>query len=236
LTAKSNIIDFKHNLIDSLKQEKILKSKSVVDAFLSVRREDFVWHGYEAQAYLDEPLPLGDTGQTISAPHMIGIMLEEAELSGGMRVLEVGTGSGYNAALIAHVVSKNAKETNEFLVITIERNSKLAEFARGNLRRAGFEKIVRVIEGDGSLGYPQGSDQMLYDRIIVTAGAPFIPPYLEKQLKIGGILLVPLGEIPYQTLVKAKKVETSSGKHELKKQRLMQVMFVPLIGQSAYSD
>ncbi|MDH2899563.1 MAG: protein-L-isoaspartate(D-aspartate) O-methyltransferase [archaeon] len=236
MTIKLNESDPRSSLIQSLKREKILKSESVEDALLDIKREDFVWQGEEALAYIDEPLPLGDTGQTISAPHMVAIMLEEAELSIGMKVLEIGTGSGYNAALIAHIVSKVLKNTDGPLVVTVERNPKLVEFARENLRKAGYEKIVLVVEGDGSLGYPQGSGQMIYDRIIVTAGAPFIPPYLCRQLKIGGLLLVPVGPNLSQTLVKAKKIETSDGKYDLRQQKLMQVMFVPLIGQSAHSN
>jgi protein-L-isoaspartate(D-aspartate) O-methyltransferase len=231
-------MDPRSALIATLKRENILKSKVVEEAFLNVKREEFVWEGYASEAYIDEPLPLGDTGQTISAPHMVAIMLEEAEFFPGMKVLEVGTGSGYNAALIAYIVSKgmNKDSIEEPLVITIERNGKLAEYARENLQRAGFEKIVNVIEGDGSVGYPQESEEMIYDRIIVTAGAPFIPPYFEKQLKIEGLLLIPLGRNQFQTLVKAKKVKSSNGSTELKKQKLMPVMFVPLVGQSAHSD
>lgn len=226
----------KEYLIESLKRENILKSKSVEEALRSIRREDFLWEGEpKAIAYIDQPLALGDTGQTISAPHMVTIMLEEAELEPGLSVLEVGTGSGYNAALIAYIVSKKFEDTSHPLVISIERNSRLVKFARENLKRAKLEKFVEVVEGDGSLGYPQGSDEMLYDRIIVTAGAPFIPPHLERQLKIGGILQVPVGNGPYQILIKERKIDKGKGKVELSKQRLMPVMFVPLIGEEAYS-
>lgn len=234
MVSVETTLDPKANLIESLKREGLLKSKTVEQALLSIRREDFVWPGYGASAYFDEPLPLGDTGQTISAPHMVTIMLEEAELCPGLKVLEIGTGSGYNAALIAEIVSKRAKEIDQPLVVTIERNAKLVQFAKENVKRAGFEKTVQVVEGDGSLGYPQESNEMIYDRIFVTAGAPFIPPFLEKQLKPEGIILVPVGEMPYQTLIKAKKVEITRKKFELKKQKLMGVMFVPLLGESAY--
>jgi protein-L-isoaspartate(D-aspartate) O-methyltransferase len=223
----------KEYLINALKGEKILKAKHVEDALRSVRREDFLWQGESiATAYMDQPLGLGETGQTISAPHMVTIMLEEADLRPGLHVLEVGTGSGYNAALIAFIVSRGIQDSiKEPLVTSIERNEKLAHFARQNLERAKLDKFIEVIEGDGSLGYPEGSKEMLYDRIIVTAGAPFIPPHLESQLKINGILLIPVGNGLYQNLIKERKILGENGKAELVKEKLMAVMFVPLVGE-----
>jgi protein-L-isoaspartate(D-aspartate) O-methyltransferase len=237
MTNVSETTALKFHLINSLRREGILRSKQVEEAFLQIKREDFVWPGYEAEAYIDEPLPLGETGQTISAPHMVVIMLEEAELTEGLKVLEVGTGSGYNAALIAAIVSKSIKDkVEEPLVITVDRNSKLVEFAKNNIEKAGLSTIVKVVEGDGSLGYPQASQDMIYDRIIVTAGAPHVPRYLADQLKPGGLLLVPTGRGFSQTLLKVKKIENPSGKIELRQQKLMQVMFVPLVGEGASSN
>jgi protein-L-isoaspartate(D-aspartate) O-methyltransferase len=224
-------------LIDSLKRENIIKSKLVEEALRNIKREDFLWKGEPRYAaYFDEPRALGDTGQTISAPHMVAIMLEEAELQHGLTVLEVGTGSGYNAALIGHIVSRGIAQGSleRPLVISIERDPRLVKFARENLAKTKLDKVVQVIEGDGSLGYPNSSKDMMYDRILVTAAAPFIPPHLEIQLKIGGILLAPVGELPYQTLIKERKTQREDGKVELSRQELMGVMFVPLIGEGAY--
>ncbi len=227
-------------LIDSLKRENIIKSKLVEEALRNIKREDFLWKGEpRSVAYFDEPRALGDTGQTISAPHMVAIMLEEAGLRPGLTVLEVGTGSGYNAALIAYIVSRgiNVESLEQPLVFSIERDARLVKFAKENLEKAKLGKIVEVVEGDGSLGYPSSSKEMKYDRIIVTAAAPFIPPHLESQLKIGGILLAPVGELPYQTLIKERKIRKGGGgdeKVEFSRERLMGVMFVPLIGEGAY--
>jgi protein-L-isoaspartate(D-aspartate) O-methyltransferase len=227
-----------NHLISSLKKEGILKSSEVEAAIRSIKREDFLWPGEpKFSAYIDEPSALGSTGQTISAPHMITIMLEEAKLQRGQRVLEIGAGSGYNAALIGFIVSGGGNTaTEQPLVTTVERDHVLAEFARANLKRAGLERIIEIVEGDGSLGYPQGANKMIYDRIIVTAGAPYVPPYLEKQLNISGILLIPVGTAPFQTLMKITKSIARDGEPELFRENMMAVMFVPLIGESAYND
>lgn len=226
--------DLKIMLLESLKHEGILKSIEIENALLQIDRNNFMWDkDAEHQAYLDVPLALGETRQTISAPHMVVIMLEQAELSRGMSVLEIGTGSGYNAALLAKIVCKPS-DSDDLCVTSIERNPELVIFARRNLERIHLEKQVQIIEGDGSLGYPKGSNDPLYDRIIVTAGAPFVPPHLEKQLKEEGILLIPVGEAPYQNLLKIKKTRHKE-KMILKKENLMAVSFVPLVGEAGYS-
>lgn len=218
-------------LIQSLKSEGILKSKIIEDALVHVKREDFLWHGTpKSAAYFDEPMSLGDTGQTISAPHMIVMMLEELLLSSGKKVLEIGTGSGYNAALITYLVSSGVSETKEPFVVTIERNPSLVEFARENIRKTGFSSFCRVVEGDGSLGYPQEDERELYDRIVVTAGAPRVPAFLKKQLRVGGILEVPVGGDGWQRLTILRK----NSKHELEQRRSVECVFVPLIGSDAY--
>ena len=201
-----------------------------------VPRENFLWSKEQSvSAYEDEPIPLGNTGQTISAPHMIVTMLEELDLSRSQRVLEVGGGSGYNAALIAQIVG-DGLEPSECPVISIERDPALAQFARRNLESLRMEKMVCVVEGDGSLGYPQESNGERYDRIIVAAGAPHIPSFLKKQLKVGGILLVPVGFPGFQRLMKIRKEsdETQPGKRRFKEESLMGCSFVPLIGSDAH--
>jgi len=222
--------DTRTELIGSLKAEGILKSKQVEDALLNVPREAFLWPGTpKSLAYLDEPVALNETGQTISAPHMIVMMLEELNLSPGLTVLEVGGGSGYNAALISYIVSSGGVGRSKLpLVVTIERNADLASFARKNIERVQLSEICEVIEGDGSLGYPQSSSEELYDRIIVTAAAPRVPVYLKKQLKVGGIMEVPLGT-GYQRLTILMK----NSNKEFDERRSVDCVFVPLIGSDA---
>ena len=219
-------------MIESLKRQGVLKSKAVEDALSSVPREEFVWKSSTpiSLSYIDEPLPLGSTGQTMSAPDIVVMMLEELELEPGHKVLEIGTGSGYNAALITKIVSGNHKADEGPLVISVERNPDLARFARDNLQRVGLSGLVLVVEGDGSLGYPQQSTEEIYDRTIVTAGAPRVPMFLKKQLKIGGVLVAPIGGTAYQRLVKLHKL----GKDKFSEQKLIECMFVPLIGEDAH--
>lgn len=196
-----------------------------------MKREDFLWAGdLKSLAYLDEPVLLGGTFQTISAPHMVVMMLEALELSPGMSVLEIGTGSGYNAAVMAEIVSRNAILTRP-LITSLEVNNELVKFASENLNRAGFEKIVKVIHGDGSLGYPARSEKETYDRIIVTAATPAIPAFLKAQLKKHGILLAPVGSRSIQTLVKVRK---TWGSLEPKEEKLVECKFVPMIGEDAF--
>ena len=223
----------KRILIRSLKEQGILKSPQVENALLSINREDFAWPKTSvADMYVDEPLPLGDTGQTISAPHMITIMLEALELKANLIVLEIGTGSGYNAALMGYIVSKQASE-DSLLIVSVERNEQLAEFARANIKKIGLQKIVKVVNGDGSLGYPPRSKEPTFDRILVAAGARSVPVYLEEQLKIGGILQIPIGNLGFQNLVKIRKIPNLSRgekNYTLEKRELTSCVFVPLIG------
>jgi protein-L-isoaspartate(D-aspartate) O-methyltransferase len=134
--------------------------------------------------------------------------------------------------LIGHIVSKGL-EPDVPLVVSVERDENLAQFATKNIERIGLSRVIRVVSGDGSLGYPQESEEELYDRIIVTAGAPRIPLYLKKQLKKDGILEVPVGGRTFQKLVKLKKREGKPGKEEFEETRLVDCMFVPLIGADA---
>jgi len=183
-------------LVENLEREGIIKSERVKRAFLRVPRYKFVSDRYKEYAHVDEPLPI-PAGQTISAPHMVAIMLELAGLEDGMNVLEVGAGSGWNAALIYELVKGE--------VYTIERVSDLVEFARKNLERAGYKDKVYVIWGDGTKGFPPNAP---YDRIIVTAGAPKVPQPLIEQLKVGGKLLIPVGNYHlWQELLEVIKLD-----------------------------
>jgi len=206
--------------VEMLKAEGIIKSEKVERAFLKCPRYLFVEDRYKKYAHVDEPLPI-PAGQTISAPHMVAIMLEIADLKPGMNVLEVGTGSGWNAALIAEIVKGD--------VYSIERIPELVEFAKRNLERAGV-KNVHVILGDGSKGFPPKSP---YDAIIVTAGAPEIPKPLVEQLKPGGKLIIPVGSYHlWQELLEVIKREDGS----IKIKNHGGVAFVPLIGEHGWRE
>ncbi len=219
----------RNELIARLKRLGYLpKSGPIYDAFVKVPRHEFVPLSERPFAYVDHPLPLWDTGATISAPHMCVLILEYLQLEAGHIVLEVGAGSGYQAALIAEMVcpSSESSLTEELCghVYTIEIHPQLVEFARGNLERAGYADRVTVIQGDGTLGYPEAAP---YDRILLTAAGNAPPPPLVEQLKVGGILCMPVDQGSYQAMMNF--VKQSDG--TLKKEHLTEVMFVPLRGK-----
>ena len=214
-------------LVDRLKMEGFLWSDKVYQALLRVPREEFVPEPYKDLAYDDRPLPIG-YGQTISAPSIVAYMTEMLELDVGMKVLEVGTGSGYQAAIIAEIVAPTSLSREEWgHVYTIERIPELAEYARRNLSRTGYAERVTVIVGDGSKGYPSKAP---YDRIIVTAAAPKIPHALVEQLSLGGRMVIPIGGSWNQTLMLVEK----SPEGEVREKPLLPVLFVPLIGEEAW--
>ncbi|MHA2288328.1 MAG: protein-L-isoaspartate O-methyltransferase [Promethearchaeota archaeon] len=166
-------------LVDSLKNRDFLTKPEVIKAMLTVPRHLFLPKGAISSAYIDSPLSIG-LGQTISAPHMNAMMCELLELREGDKVLEIGTGSGYHAALCAEIVSPKDSQ-NPGHVYTLERHLKLADSARQSLSKAGYSNSVTVIHGDGTLGYPQEAP---YDKILVTASSPKkVPPPLKNQLK-----------------------------------------------------
>ena len=198
-----------------------IRTDEVREAFLRVPRESFVRAEYRAEAYADAPLPI-EEGQTISAPSMIAIMLEEAALRPGENVLEVGTGSGYHAALVATLVGGEH-------VVTIERVPSLAAWGRSNLEAAGFGAVT-VITGDGSLGYPSRAP---YDCILGTAGAPRLPPAWADQLTVRGRILAPVGGSRYyQDLLIARR--GPEGRLEVR--RGTPCAFVPMVGEAAWPE
>ncbi len=214
--SKASEVERWRKLIQSLEREGILHDKNVKEAMLRIPRYLFVSKDYRDYAHVDEPLPI-PAGQTVSAPHMVAIMLQLADLRPGMNVLEIGTGSGWNAALIAELVKSD--------VYTIERIPELIEFARKNLERAGCSGRVHVVPGDGTKGFPPKAP---YDRIIVTAGAPDIPEPLVEQLKPGGKLIIPVGNYHlWQDLLEIIKRPDGS----VKVKNHGGVAFVPLIGE-----
>ncbi len=205
----------KQLLIEYWIKNNIVSDKRVIDAFKKVKREDFVLAAFRSDAYEDVPLPILKE-QTISQPTTVAMMLEFLELKPGLKVLEIGAGSGYNAALIAEIVGK------EGFVITTEVIKELAEFAEENLKKAKI-KNVKVLHTDGSKGWPTNAP---YDRIICTAAAPKIPEVYIKQLKEGGIIVIPIGPQYGQSMIKGKKV-----KGKLETDNLGSFMFVPLVGK-----
>jgi protein-L-isoaspartate(D-aspartate) O-methyltransferase len=208
------ISEKKKYLINHLEKSNYIKSVQVKKAFEKVPREQFIPEVQEEYAYADTPLSIG-SGQTISAPHMIAIMVEALDLSPGLKVLEIGTGSGYHAAIVSRIIKDDGH------VYSIERYTELADKARNNLDKAGIENVT-VEVGDGSKGL---SKYQPYDRIYVTCAAPSIPnPYMQ-QLNDPGIILIPVG----RTYCELVKFEKQQGKVTSK--NLGGCAFVPLIGK-----
>ena len=218
----------RRRLVESLKRQGILRSPNLIRAFLTVKRETFIPGRMIKNAYDDSPLPTLN-GQTISAPHMVAIMNEELDLREGQKVLEIGAGSGYHAAVCAEVVSPTGENSNGH-IITVEYRPELVELARKNLATAGYSDRVSVIQGDGSLGYPTEAP---FDRILVTAAAPEIPEPPKEQLKTGGRMVIPIG--PAYSIQKLYLVERVSAT-EYRKTPRGDVVFVPLIGKHAYAE
>jgi protein-L-isoaspartate(D-aspartate) O-methyltransferase len=207
-------------LVAALRREGHIRSERVAQAMLAADRRLFVAGDAQDETYIDTPLPIG-FGQTISAPHMVAIMAEEIRARPGMRVLEVGGGSGWHAAVLAHLVTPGGS------VVTVERIEELARRAREALRAAGVADRVEIVVADGSLGHPEGAP---YDRISVAAAAPRVPPALVEQLSPqGGRLLVPVGEAGYQELIAVTK---EGG--EVRQENLGGCAFVPLIGAQGF--
>ncbi|MGH8868108.1 MAG: protein-L-isoaspartate(D-aspartate) O-methyltransferase [Actinomycetes bacterium] len=184
---------------------------AVLDAMASVPREAFVAEGLADRAYADSPLPIGG-GQTISQPQMVAVMTEALELRPSDRVLEVGTGSGYAAAVLARVAGE---------VHTVERDARLATTARDRLKRPGYENVA-VRHGDGSEGWPGHAP---YDAVVVTAAPARLPPALLSQVAVGGRLVAPVGpQGGDQSLVRVRRL----GEDEYTEEDLGPVRFVPL--------
>ena len=196
-----------------------VRDPRVLQAMRSVPREAFVEPGLEEFAYDDGPLPIGE-GQTISQPYIVALMIEAAELEPDHRVLEVGTGSGYAAAVISQIAGE---------VHTVERHPLLSAEAQQRFKKLGCENI-RVRTGDGTQGWPEAAP---FDAILVAASGPEIPAALKEQLAIGGRLVIPVGEQRWgQTLRKVRR----TGQSEYEEEDLGAVAFVPLIGEQAWAE
>ena len=194
-----------------------ISSETVIRAMEQVPRERFVPQDSRHMAYLDLPLSIGE-GQTISQPYIVAMMTEAMELSGGDRVLEIGTGSGYQTAILSALTPRGR-------VVTMERVPALMQQARQRLQELGYRN-VEVQLADSSLGCPSKGP---YDAIIVTAAAPRLPESLISQLAIGGRLVIPVGTLSQQELVQARRTDEG-----LSLRVLGPCRFVPLLGAEAF--
>ncbi len=189
-----------------------ISDSRVLDAFLKVQREKFIPEKNHSSAYADHPVPIGE-GQTISQPYMVALMTESLQLKGKEKVLEIGTGSGYQTAILAELANE---------VYSVERLPELSAQAKATLEKLGYANI-RLKVGDGTLGW---EEEAPFDRILVTAASAEIPEPLTQQLKEGGKLIMPVGQTFSQTLT---VVEKKDGK--LSGSSVCGCVFVPLVGK-----
>jgi protein-L-isoaspartate(D-aspartate) O-methyltransferase len=206
----------RRSMIDRQIRRRGISSPRVLEAMAAVPRHEFVPAKFRASAYADKPLPIGE-GQTISQPYIVAAMTEALEPTGSERALEIGTGSGYQAAVLSLLVNQ---------VISVESHTSLALEAQERLANLGYQN-VHVHNGDGSAGFPEAAP---YDSILVTAGAPGIPQVFASQLREGGRLVIPVGGRDNQELVCARK---ENG--ELRSRVLFDCKFVLLLGRYAWN-
>jgi len=193
-----------------------IKDQKVLDAMLKVPRHLFVGKDQRMSAYEDHPLPIGE-GQTISQPYIVALMTEALKLTGSETVLEIGTGSGYQTAILAELAAR---------IFSIERIPSLTGRARQALDTLGYKNVL-VKLSDGTLGWDEYAP---YDRILVTAGAPSVPEPLIDQLAPGGTLVIPVGSNSLQELVRVTKREDGS----VKEDRMGSCVFVRLVGKHGW--
>ena len=194
-----------------------VRSELVLEAVYKVPREEFLPSSLREFAYEDTPLPIAE-GQTISQPYIVALMADALLLRGGERILEIGTGSGYAAAVLAEIAAE---------VYSVERIGQLAEKAAAKLAALGYDN-VHVLHGDGSQGWPEHAP---YDAVVVAAGGPKIPESLQSQLKVGGRLVIPVGtDVRAQELVRVTRVSRT----EFRREDLADVRFVPLLGKEGW--
>jgi protein-L-isoaspartate(D-aspartate) O-methyltransferase len=209
----------RESMVERQLRRRGITEQPILDAFLAVPREAFVGPEYAHLAYGDHPLPI-EAGQTISQPYIVGLMIEAAGIEPGAKELEVGSGSGYAAAIIGRIAAK---------VIGIERQHELVEVARARLKRLGYDN-VEIVQGDGTRGWPEEAP---YDAILAAASGSHVPESLVEQLTPGGSIVMPIGSPGWaQKLVKATKREDGT----LEQSHLGGVRFVPLIGAEGWSD
>ena len=211
-------VELRERMVQTQLVERGIGDPRVLDAMRAVPRERFVSRRLEHLAYSDAPLPIPE-GQTISQPYVVAMMIEAAEVGPDDRVLEVGSGSGYSAAVLGRIASE---------VFAIERHPSLVEKARTRLAELGATN-VHVRSGDGTLGWPE---QAPYDAIVVSAGGPEVPESLLGQLAVRGRLVIPIGDEPRrQELVRIRRVD----EQRFERASLGAVRFVPLVGHEGWS-
>ncbi len=217
--AKADFAKARREMVDDHIAARGIRSLPVLNAMRTVPREAFLPPSLHEFAYEDAPLPIAE-GQTISQPFIVAMMTEALNLKGGEKVLEIGTGSGYAAAVLAQIAGE---------VYTVERHGSLAERAASTLMDLGYHN-VHVLHGDGSLGWPEYAP---YDAIVVAAGGPNVPAALRAQLGKGGRLVMPVGADPRtQELVRV----TQTSENDFDREELGSVRFVPLIGEEGWSE
>jgi protein-L-isoaspartate(D-aspartate) O-methyltransferase len=207
-----NLTRARERMVEEQLVDRGISDLGVLAAMSRIERHRFVAEALQVRAYDDKPLPIGER-QTISQPYMVGLMTQALELRGGERVLEIGTGCGYQTAVLAEIADT---------VYTIERLAVLATAARATLESCGYTNVVTRV-GDGSLGW---AEEGPFDAIVVTAGTPQIPRPLVAQLRLGAHLVFPIGEEELQTLVRIRKEE--QGLHE---EYFGDCRFVKLVGR-----
>lgn len=216
---------FKQSEFDELRQEMVdkqllprgINDQKVIQAFRNVPRHKFVPQEYQKSSYGDFPLPIGEN-QTISQPYIVALMTQVLKINETDKILEIGTGSGYQAAILASL----AKE-----VYSIERKESLAEKAIMSLKELGFKNVIIKV-GDGTLGLEEYAP---YDKIIVTSAAPYLPPPLQEQLNVGGRIVIPISAGFGQMLTLFIKE-----KGQFKKENVCGCTFVPLIGKYGFEQ
>ncbi|MEB3859648.1 MAG: protein-L-isoaspartate(D-aspartate) O-methyltransferase [Desulfurococcales archaeon] len=216
-------------MVARIAAQGMARSDKVLRAMMRVPRHLFVPPEYASEAYDEKPLPIGH-GQTISAPGVVARIVELLDPSLGEKVLDVGTGSGYQAAVLAEIVAPSDSPRSRWgHVWSIERIPELAELARENLARAGYDDRVTVVVGDGSKGYQPAAP---YKRIAVGAAAPEVPQPLVAQLEEGGRLVMPVGEALSQKLIVVEKMHGG----RLVRREDIEVVFVPLVGEYGFKS
>ena len=208
----------KEELIQNWISSGTIKDKKVIEAFRKIPREEFIEESRREESYGDYPLPIGE-GQTISQPTTVAIMTQALELEEGHNVLEVGSGSGYQAAIITEIIGTKGK------IISTEIVPELAELAKNNIKKLAL-KNIEILNYDGSKGYAKEAP---YDRILVAAASPKIPKPLIDQLKENGVIIIPVGNMLEQAMIKGRK---TNGK--LSEEILGDFVFVPLKGKYGY--
>ncbi len=244
---KPEFNQIKQKLLEYYVTMNYAKSQLSINAFERVARSLYVPNSQQSHSYNDSPLPIGH-GQTISAPHMAFMECDALDIKPGEKVLEIGSGSGYHASIAAEMCAPSTTcpkgwepltdyyddsiydqySSSPGAVITIERLKPLVGFAQQNIEKAGYADRIRVIHGDGTIGF---EEEAPYDKILVTAAGPEIPDTLKKQLKINGKLIIPVGSKNfYQELILLSRQD----KNKWHQRNIGGVVFVPLIGKHGF--